>query len=92
MKKERKEKWSRTLNKGQSTTGIRDKIKIQIQGRKDVNMVPRGNETLCRTLWVTRCTRRQIHAARLANPYLVCGRHSYGKITDEPGLARRSRS
>ncbi len=35
---------------------------------------------------------RDVHAARLANPCLVCGMHSYGKRTEEPGVARRSRS
>ncbi len=35
---------------------------------------------------------RDVHAARIANPCLVCGMHSYGKKTEEPGVACRSRS
>ncbi len=32
---------------------------------------------------------RDVHAAILANPCLVCGMHSYGKGIDKPGVARR---
>ncbi len=35
---------------------------------------------------------RDVHAAKLANPCLVCGMHSYGKGKDKPGVARRARS
>ncbi len=35
---------------------------------------------------------RDVHAAILVNPCLVCGMHSYGKGIDEPGVARRARS
>ncbi len=35
---------------------------------------------------------RDVHAAILANPCLVCGMHSYGKGIDKPGVARRARS
>ncbi len=35
---------------------------------------------------------RDVHAAILANPCLVCGMHSYGKGKDKPGVARRARS
>ncbi len=35
---------------------------------------------------------RDVHAAILANPCLMCGMHSYGKGIDEPGVARRARS
>ncbi len=35
---------------------------------------------------------RDVHAARLSNLCLVCGMHSYGKRTEEPGVACRSRS
>ncbi len=35
---------------------------------------------------------RDVHAAILANPCLVCEMHSYGKGKDKPGVARRARS
>ncbi len=35
---------------------------------------------------------RDVHAAILANPCLVCGMHSYGKGIDKPGVAHRARS
>ncbi len=35
---------------------------------------------------------RDVHAARITNPCFVCGMHSYGKRTEEPGVACRSRS
>ncbi len=35
---------------------------------------------------------RDVHAGRIANPCLVCGMHSYGKRTEEPEVACRSRS
>ncbi len=34
---------------------------------------------------------RDVHATRISNPCLVCGMHSYGKRTEEPGVACRSK-
>ncbi len=62
-------------------------------------LVPSGNQGYIRNLGrsppgtsscVETLGERDIHAAILANPCLVCGMHSYGKGKDKPGDGSQS--